>query len=98
MLLFLVILTFFIARIKAADATFQNLEDYFMCSIVGYKPECDVYKEKIEEITRPSYYLDLFSYMITSAINLANLMYTLQIHDVKLFIQKLVSFRKKPTT
>ena len=60
--------------------------------------QCYMYKENIEEITRPSYYLDLLSYMMTSAINLANLTYTIQIHDVKLFIQKLVSFRKKPTT
>ena len=94
----MVILTYFTAMIKAADATFQNLEDYFRCSIVGYRPECDVYKENIEEITRPSYYLDLLSYMMTSAINLANLTYTIQIHGVKLFIQKFILFRKKPTT
>ena len=39
----MVILTYFTAKIKEADATFQNLEDYFRCSIVGYRPECDVY-------------------------------------------------------
>ena len=87
-LVFLVILTYLTASTQAVNSMFENLEDYLRCSIAGYKPECDVYRENIKEITRPSYYLDLLTYIMTSTINLSSLTYTLQIYDIKLFIKK----------
>ena len=88
-LLFLVILTYLTVNTQAVDSTFENLRNYLKCSIAGYKPECDVYKENIKEITRPSYYLDLLTYMMACTINLSNLTYTLQIYDIKLFFKNL---------
>lgn len=92
-LVFLVNLTYFTVSAQAANSMFENLVDYLKCSVAGYKPECDVYKENIEEITRPSYYLDLLTYMMASTINLSSLTYTLQICDIKLFIKKNITNR-----
>ena len=66
-----------------ADSTFKTIENYLKCSTAGYKPECDVYKENIEEITRPSFYLALLAYLMSCTTNLGNLIYTLQINDIK---------------
>ena len=86
----LLILTFCSVKIQAVDPTFENLEAYFWCSIAGYKPECDVYKEKIEDVSQSSYYyLDLLSYLTACTINVSNLTYSLQFYDIKLFIKKL---------
>ena len=73
LLLFVIILSF-TSSAQIVDSTFKN--------IAGYKPECDVYKEKIEDITRPSFYISLLNYAISSSINLAHLTYTLQINDI----------------
>ena len=70
-----------------ADATFKNVENYLKCSLGGYKPECDVYKQNIEEVTRPSYYLALLAYLISCTVNLGNLTYTLQFNDIKKIIK-----------
>ena len=88
-LVFIVVLTYLTASTQTANSTFENLEDYLKCSIAGYNPECDVYKENIKEITQPNYYLDLLTYMMACTINLSSLTYTLQICDIKLFIKNL---------
>ena len=86
---FLLILSFCSVKIQTVDPTFENLEAYFRCSIAGYKPECDVYKEKIEDVSQSSYYLDLLTYLMACTINVSNLTYSLQFCDIKLFIKKL---------
>ena len=77
----------FASNTLVADSTFENIENYLKCSTAGYKPECDVYKENIEEVTRPSFYLALLAYSMSCTINLGNLTYTLQINDIKKIIK-----------
>ena len=55
--------------------------------MAGYKPECETYKENIEEITRPSFYLALLAYLVACTNNLGNLIYTLQIDDIRKIIK-----------
>jgi len=65
-----------------------SLENYFRCTVVGDKPECDFYKEKIEDAYRPSYFLFIFTHIMVSAFNLGNLIYALHIYDVKSIIKR----------
>ena len=73
------------------DSTFESLEDYLECSLGGYKPECDIYKENLENITQPSYYLDLLTIMMSCLINVAHLIYAIQFYDVKSVVKKICS-------
>ena len=85
---FLVILTFCTVKIQAVNSTFENLEAYFRCSLAGYKPECDVYKEKAEDVSQSTYFLDILTYLMACTLNVSNLTYSLQFYDIKLFIKK----------
>ena len=82
----------FASNTISADSTYKNIENYLKCSTAGYKPECDVYKENIEEVTRPSFYLALLTYSISCTINLGNLIYTLQINDIKKIIKRFLVY------
>ena len=82
-------LIFYSIKLQEADPTFENLEAYFRCSIAGYKSKCDVYKEKIEDVSQSSYYFNLLAYLTACTINISNLTYSLQFYDIKVFIKKL---------
>ena len=85
---FLAVVTYLTANLQSVNSTFESLEDYLECSISGYRPECDIYKKNIEDITRPSYYLDFFSTMMACLINVAHLLYAIQFYDVKSAFKK----------
>ena len=88
-LVLIAFLTFLTVQSQTADSTFEILENYITCSIGGYRPECDVYRKKIETITWPSYYLGLASTLLLCSITLSNLTYVLQITEIKNVISKL---------
>jgi len=90
----LIILTYLTVYILTVDSTTENLTSYFMCSISGYKPECDVYKENVQGITQPVYYLDRLTTLMLSFINLSNLTFVVPIYDIKLAIKRFCLSRK----
>ena len=75
-------------KIQVVYPTFENLEAYFRCSLAGYKPECDDYKEKAEDVSQSTYFLDILTYSMVCTLNVSNLTYSLQFYDIKLFIKK----------
>ena len=83
-----VLLTHFTILIHNVESTAENLQNYINCSATA-RPNCEVYRERIEDINGPTYYLDLTVTMLLDSINLSNLMYVLQTYDIKRFILKL---------
>ena len=79
----IVLLTFLTVELHNANSVVEELQNYFSCSMGGYNPECEVYRKKIENITWPTYYLNLFSTFLLCSITLSNLIYVLQIYDIK---------------
>ena len=88
-LLLLVFLTFLTVELQTAYPVSKEVRNYFSCSAAGYKPECEAFRERIESLTWPGYYLELISLSLLCSITLSNLMYILQIEDIKMFIVKL---------
>lgn len=84
----LVLLTYMTINFQTLDTTVETLETYFRCSIAGDKPECDVYKEQVEDDYQLPYYFALVTYFMISAINLGNLIYVLQVCEAKSMIKK----------
>ena len=82
-LVLIILLALLTVELQTANSTSEELQNYFACSAGGYKPECDVYRKRIESITWPSYFLDLASTLSLSFITLSNLIYVLQINDIK---------------
>lgn len=85
---FLVVVTYLTANMQVLNSASETLDDYINCSVTGYDPACEVYKEKVEDITRSSYYFDLFTVIMACLINVAHLIYTINVHDVKLLIKR----------
>ena len=82
-LVLIILLALLTVELQTANSTSVELQNYFVCSAGGYKPECDVYRKRIESIKWPSYFLDLASTLSLSFITLSNLTYVLQINDIK---------------
>jgi len=87
-LVIVILLTHFTVLLQTADSTIEQLGNYFTCSVAGYKPECEVYREKLEDVSRPTYFLDLASTMLLCSITLSNLTYVLQYYDIKKFFKR----------
>ena len=85
---FLVVVTYLTANMQVLNSASESFDDYVDCSVTGYNPACEVYKEKLEDTTRSSYYLDLFAVMMACLINVAHLIYTINIHDIKSVIKR----------
>lgn len=92
-LVLMILLTYFVVQLRTTDSKIRQMRNYFSCSIGGYKPECDIYRQRIESITWPSYYLYLASTLLLCSITLSNLIYVLQISDIKMVISKLFKSR-----
>ena len=87
-----VFLGFMAVNLQRIDFVAESLETYLRCTIAGDKPECNMYKEKIEDAYRPSYFLFIFTHIMVSAFNLGNLIYALHIHDVMSIIKRICAF------
>ena len=84
----LVILVYITINLNTIDSVVKILETYFLCSIAGDKSDCNIYREKIEDVYQLPYFLVFFSYVMISAINLGNLTFALHINEVKSIIKK----------
>ena len=84
----LVLLAYTTINFQTFDSIVETLETYFRCSLAGDKPECDIYKEELEDNYQLPYYFAFVTYFMISALNLENLTYALHLHDIKSFIKK----------
>ena len=87
-LVVVILLTHFTVLLQSIDSTVEQLGNYFSCSIAGFKPECEVYREKLEDASHSTYWLDLAATMLLCSINLSNLTYVLQYYDIKKFFRR----------
>ena len=87
-LVIFVLLAHFTDILLSANSTVEQLQNYFACSIAGYRPECDVHQDELEDVYRASYFLDLAALMLLCSITLSNLTYVLQCHDIKRFLRR----------
>ena len=87
-LVVVILLTHFTVLLQSIDSTVEQLGNYFSCSIAGFKPECEVYREKLEDASRSTYLLDLAATMLLCSITLSNLTYVLQYYDIKKFFRR----------
>jgi len=85
-LVVVVLLAYFTVVLQQASMRADHLFEYFRCSIAGYKPECEAYREKLEDVTLAGYILNLTSTMLLCSVTLSNLVYVLQYYKVKKFI------------
>ena len=83
-----VLYAYFTVVLQQASTRADHLYEYFNCSFVGYKPECEVYKEKLNDVTLAGYVLDLITTMLLCSVTLSNLVYVLQYVEVKKFLLK----------
>ena len=92
-LVVVVLLTHFTILLYNIESISVNLQNYFTCIAVG-NPNCEVYKQKADDMAAPSFYLDLAATLLLCSINLSNLMYVLQSYDIKKFVLRLLKLRK----
>jgi len=97
-LVLIVLLTYFTVHSQNVNSTVERLQEYFSCSIAGYKPECKVYRKQVEDITWPSYYLDSASKLLLSSVTLSKLIYVLQFHHIKKYILNFFTLRTYKNT
>ena len=81
-------IAFLTVTIQNIDSVAESLELYFRCTIAEDKPECDIYKEEVEDAYRPIYFVLIFANVMVSAFHLGNLIYALHIYGVKSIIKK----------
>lgn len=87
-LVVVVLLTHFTVFLYNIESITVNLQNYFACTAVG-NPNCEVHKEQADDMSTPSFYLDLAATMLLCSINLSNLVYVLQSYEIKKFILRL---------
>ena len=85
-LVMIVLFAHFTELLLSANSTAEQLQNYFRCSIAGYRPECDIHRDKLEDVYRASYFLDLAALVLLSSITLSNLTYVLQYYYIKRFL------------
>ena len=88
------LLTRFTVYLQNVESIVVNLKNYFICSAAG-KQNCEFFREQVEDIDRPSYYLDLISTLFLCFISLSNMMFVLQFCDVKKFVLIIKSYVQK---
>ena len=86
--LHIVFIVFITVTLQEADSIAESLEFYFRCTIAGDKPECEIYKEGVEDAYRPIYFVSIFANVMISSFNLGSLTYALHIYGVKSIIKK----------
>ena len=87
-LVVVILSAYFTVVLQQASTRADYFYEYFRCSIAGYKPECEIYREKLNDITLAGYVLDLISTMLLCSVTLSNLVYVLQYYEVKKFLLK----------
>ena len=78
----------FTVFLYVGDTLVASLQNYFICSADG-STNCEALRDRANDVSTPTYYLDLIAMMTLCSINLSNLMYVLQYYEIKKFILRL---------
>jgi len=91
-LVVVILLAYLTVVLQLASARADHLYEYFRCSIAGYKPECEAYKEKLNNALA-GYILNLISTMLLCSVTLSNLVYVLQYYKAKKFLLNCITMQ-----
>ena len=74
--------------LRSNDTTVENVSSFALCSVGGYRTECDTYRENLNDDLTPAIVFDLISTVFLSLVNIINLLYVVQYKDIKEAFQK----------
>ena len=78
--------------IRDADITLDRLLDYFACQASGYSADhtCSAEYDRLRSYLHPE--LDTVTYILLGLVPFSNLLFAIQVSDIKKAIQKVASF------
>ena len=78
--------------IRDADITLDRLLDYFACQASGYSADhtCSAEYDRLRSYLHPE--LDTVTYILLGLVPYSNLLFAIQVSDIKKAIQKIASF------
>ena len=77
--------------LRDMDRANKHLNVYIFCSFGGYRDECRVFLEQLQEETVDWLVIDCISTLLISFLNLFNLFFVIQFSDAKATLKKLFS-------
>jgi len=80
---FLVYLTALVVYLYVLNKYGVSFFDYQVCSAGGFKEECEVHREKIEDLYIPSTVMSMLSVILFSVINFCHLMYVIHYQSAR---------------
>ena len=87
-------LIFTALSLRSSDNINKYLDEYLFCSLGGYRDECRVYENQLQEETVPLLIMSYISFMLISFAHFINLFFVIQFSDAKETLKKLF-FRQK---
>lgn len=84
-------LNFIAVSLRNTDNTNKYLDDYIFCSLGGYKDECRVYEEQLQEETVALLVMSYISTVLLSFVHLINLFFVIPFSDAKETLKRLLS-------
>ena len=80
----LLILVALAVTLRGINTTLDNVTRVTLCVAGGDQPECDRYRERLNQHLLPVLVFDLLSTFCVALINIVNLLFVLQYKDLKL--------------
>ena len=77
--------------LRASNGSLQDLFDFIICSIGGYRTECIPSEERVQEGDMIGVTLLLISHTSLSFVSWGNLFFVIQFSDLKTFVNKVKS-------
>ena len=84
----LLILVALAVTLRGINTTLDNVTRVTLCVAGGDQPECDRYRERLNQHLLPVLVFDLLSTFCVALINIVNLVFVLQYKDIKKFTTK----------
>ena len=79
----------FSVTIKEADPFLDDLFRYFTCQLGGFNPECEDIRRQFEKHLKPG--LSGANYLLVGLITWVNLLFTIQVEDVKRVVKRITT-------
>ena len=84
----ILLLIHLVVILRSNDTVVENVSGFTLCSVGGYRTECDRYRENLNNDLTPAIVFDLISTVFLSLVNVINLLYVVQYKDIKEAFQK----------
>ena len=72
-----------VVALRSNDTVVENVSGFTLCSVGGYRTECDIYRENLNNNLTPLLVFDLISTVFFSLVNIINLLYVLRYREIK---------------